>query len=150
MTCYTCEQDPCTCQKALGVPTQWLIQHCSVPGCEVAIRVQAGKQASTNPICKWHQAGTAYYTKPGGSREPAIGPYLTREEFGLDLYEAIRLRSMGLAARQNTDRWQGQGKPKVAEEARQKANACEIELQVILSRGTIAPNDVRRLLAMGT
>ena len=40
--------------------TDWLIQHCTTPGCTVAIRVRAGQQMDV-PVCKWCLAGTSYY-----------------------------------------------------------------------------------------
>jgi hypothetical protein len=49
--CENCESAPCTCQKALAVHP-WLIQHCSQPHCQTAIRVRGGQQ-QVDPVCKW-------------------------------------------------------------------------------------------------
>lgn len=61
MRCETCEQDPCTCQKKLGKPS-WIVTHCVTPGCGVAIRYRAD-QGLLTALCKWCQAGKAYYVR---------------------------------------------------------------------------------------
>ena len=46
-------------------PNRWLIQHCSTPGCDVAIRVLAVNHL-TNPICKWCDQGISRAKNPKG------------------------------------------------------------------------------------
>jgi hypothetical protein len=56
MSCQTCEQDPCTCQKSpTKTPHLWIIQHCIRPGCSSAIPSHDGLPES-ELICKWCRA----------------------------------------------------------------------------------------------
>jgi hypothetical protein len=96
------------------------------------IRSLAGQQEH-EPVCQWHQAGTAYNTHaPTAMRPESHLPVLTKEEFGLDLYEAIRLNGARLQC-------EARGKT-------QEAKAFQESLQEILPR--LQPHDVRRILEM--
>lgn len=83
MPCDRCEQEPCTCPGTSLSLDPWLMQHCSVPGCQVTIRLRASQQEA-EPICKWHQAGTAYNMPnpwPPGMPNPEYPwPWLTDRE----------------------------------------------------------------------
>src|SRR5689334_676195 len=86
----------CTCgwrAATLVVATDWINQTCSSPGCTVVIRSRVGHQAPGAPVCKWCQQGTAYYRIAESDPQRHFGPLVTKEEFGLDLYEAINLLS---------------------------------------------------------
>lgn len=69
MRCNECEREfvtaRCTCgwtPPTLTVGTDWIVTHCSHPQCHVAIRHRMTRL--DNPLCKWHQAGTAYPPLP--------------------------------------------------------------------------------------
>ena len=149
MVCDKCEQEPCACQRALTVQqSEWINQTCSEPGCDVVIRSRLGHQAPGRPICKWHQAGTAYYAKSASLAGPASGPLSSLDEFGRDLYDAIRLNSARIQCEKNAAMYQKQGLTKKATTETGKAHAFHTELHIILSRDTIAPDDMKRISDM--
>ena len=76
------------------------------------------------------------------------GPFLSQEEFGLDLFEAIKTQSAAVQARKTAALFRKKGKGRKAVEADQAALRLESQLQGLLAKGTIAPDDVRRLLAI--
>jgi hypothetical protein len=133
-------------QHELVVATAWIDQTCSVPGCTVVIRSRAGEQASGNPVCKWCQSGTAYYRRAMGKVGPPGGPYMSIDEFGRDLYDAIVLRAAAVTASQLAERHKARNELKAMKQAEQQAATAEAALHKLLDRGTIAPQDVRRLL----
>jgi hypothetical protein len=126
---------------------QWLIQVCSMPGCCVDIRVKAGEQLEY-PICKWHDRGTAYNTRPRSALRPSEGPMLTKEEFGLDLYQAIECQTAMRHAFTTAALYREKGKLKVAEETERAIVDLQKTLESILNKNTIAPDDLQRLLAI--
>lgn len=128
--------------------TDWLDQRCSIPGCEVLIRSKLGHQQPGPPICKWHQAGTAYYAKSASMATANTGPLLSLEEFGRDLYDAIRLNSARIQCEHNAELWAKKGKDAQAKDESAKADHYHTELQVLLSRDTIAPADLKRISDM--
>lgn len=69
---------------------------------------------------------------------------MTLDEFGQDLFEAIKIAS----SRQQCLAMKGQ-KMAIADRAawQQKADALQAQLLAILERGTISPDDVRKILA---
>ena len=59
MTCERCEREfegiRCSCgwnAPGFKPPSAWVIQHCSRPGCNAAIRTKIGG-TEINPTCKW-------------------------------------------------------------------------------------------------
>lgn len=59
----------------------WSISHCSHPDCCVAIRHRPGQL--DNPLCKWHQNGTAFVPSaaPPGCPDPiCLWPWKTDKE----------------------------------------------------------------------
>lgn len=81
--CQLCEQFPCQCEKKTRAD-DWLIQHCSTPGCETAIRVRAD-QSLTHPICTWCDRNVSHATKPrtwpAGMPDPELPwPWLSDTE----------------------------------------------------------------------
>lgn len=77
-------EQTCVCGWGVAKVGQvWVIQHCTRPGCQVAIRVAAGSQEA-QPVCKWHARGVAYNDPPSwppGMPDPACPwPWLTDEE----------------------------------------------------------------------
>lgn len=93
------------------------------------IRSLPGQQG--NPLCKWHQQGTAYHvTGPTAMRPESHLPVMTKEEFGLDLYEAIKANGARLQCEK-------MGKTK-------EAKAYQDQVQALLPK--LKPDDVRRIL----
>ena len=148
MVCMQCGYEPCECQRALVVPTMWVDQTCCTPGCSVVIRSRAGKQASTLPVCKWCQAGQAYYRKTMSPLQQPGGPSMTKEEFGSDLYDAIVLRTAEVMALGSLERLRKAGKVREALEVEKSAHKSNAALQRVLDKGTIDPKNMRRLLSI--
>ena len=63
--CGICENDPCTCQRTLACPTDWINQECSTSGCYVIIRSRIGKQPSI-PVCRWCINGESHVKRQCG------------------------------------------------------------------------------------
>ncbi len=133
MECFRCGNEPCTCTKTVqsdkrGKPC--VLKACSHPGCFVMIRWPVG-QLQGDSLCKWHRGSSAHARCPEVRK--GDGPAMTKEEFGLDLYEAIRL---------NAARLQCEARGKTTE-----AKAYQDQLQAILPK-IANPDDVRRILDM--
>lgn len=105
MICDRCEQEPCTCEKALAVQDKkplWLIQYCSIPSCETAIRVPI-EQPLSRPVCKWCEQGRSHASRanpwPTGMPNPELPwPWMREEEREKKLrmpYWKERLRKYG-------------------------------------------------------
>jgi hypothetical protein len=144
MTCDVCGEwftgTRCSCgwqAPSLQVVNQqserlWAITECSHLGCTVVIRALPGQVTG---LCKWHQQGKAYNNASGPTamRPESHLPAMTKDEFGLELYEAIRINGARLAC---------EAKGKLPE-----AKALEDQLQAILPK-LKNPADVRRILEM--
>ena len=76
------------------------------------------------------------------------GPYLTKEEFGLDLFEAIKAQAALRQAEKNRAMYERKGLPLAAAEAAKAIEQYQSRLHKILAKNTIAPDDLRRLLAI--
>lgn len=135
-------------QRELVVATDWINQPCSVPGCTVVIRSRVGQQPSV-PVCKWCTAGTAHYRHAESAPRSRFGPCLTREEFGTDLYAAIVVQAALVQALRNLERLNAAGKKREAKRVAAEIRRLEGELTDLADRGTIAPDDLRRLLSIG-
>ncbi len=70
------------------------------------------------------------------------------DEFGRDLYEAIRLNSARIQCERNIVVYTQKGLTQKAAEECTKAKGFHAELHKVLDRNTIAPADVRRLVEM--
>ncbi len=92
MRCNECERDfigdRCPCgwkpaMVALLTEQPWIITHCTHQDCDVAIRHQPGQL--DNPLCKWHQHGTAHRASasPAGCPDPLL-PWPWKTELGRD------------------------------------------------------------------
>lgn len=125
------------------------MQLCSVPGCTVMIRSQAGSQQKGLPICKRCQEGKSYYRNEASATLPNTGPCMDREEFSSELYEAIRLKAESETCRRNIERFTKAGKIDAAKASALILRDCEARLAAILDRDRIAPSDVRRVLGIG-
>ena len=148
MLCVECENDPCTCQRQLVCPSDWINQTCSTPGCTVIIRSRIGQQDPGSPVCKWCLEGKSYYRHAESDQQHHFGPLMTKEEFGLDLYEAIELLSGIEMAKKKADLLTENGKIPAAREAELWIQDAEKKLNALLERGTIEPGDMRRLLGI--
>ena len=157
MRCLECDRiladdsTACVCGwrgAALVVATDWIDQTCSTVGCTVVIRSHVGRQSPTAPVCKWCQAGTAHYRKAESAPRPNFGPCLTREEFGVDLLDAIETQASLVTAMQNLERLKFYGKKCEALRVESVVRDLEVRLHGLLDKGTIAPGDMRRLLTI--
>lgn len=73
---------------------------------------------------------------------------MTREEFGRDLYEAIKLQSGVETAKQKAELMRAKGLKNELFDTEQWISAAEQQLGVLLDAGTINPADVRRILGI--
>lgn len=147
MRCDECYREPCVCQRALVATTDWIDQTCSTPGCHVVIRSRAGQQPSV-PVCKYCEQSQAYYRTTESPQRPRGGPEISLAEFGVELYEAIKLKAEVETARKRAGLMLAKGKSREAHDAEQVVTSKEAELSVILDSGCIKPDDVRRILAI--
>jgi len=84
------------------------------------------------------------------SLDPTGGPLLSLDEFGRDLYDAIRLQSGQVQQEKNAVIYEKQGLVKMAKNARDAASALRDQLTEIFQRNTVAPDDLRRVLMIGS
>ncbi|TSA51870.1 MAG: hypothetical protein D4R44_06925 [Actinobacteria bacterium] len=78
-------------------------------------------------------------------------PPLTLDEFGRDLYDAIRLQSAQVQQESNAAHYDKQpGFAKFAVQARQAAEKLREELTEIFQRDTLTPDELRRVLTIGS
>jgi len=75
-------------------------------------------------------------------------PLVSLDEFGRDLFDAIKAQAGSLQAYKTADLFQKKGLKFEADKAEHAARACQRELEAIFKRNTIAIEDVRRILAM--
>jgi hypothetical protein len=82
------------------------------------------------------------------AEQVAYGPeFITKEQFGLDLFDAIYAASAHQQCQQNATMFEGKGLVIRCQEERKKATGHYTALQDLLNKGTIPPNDVREILA---
>lgn len=144
--CARCGTDPCSCvtSSSSGGPKRtWLLQTCTTPGCSVLIRSLPGEQEAL-ALCKWHKAGHAYNSDQI-PRRPAEGPALSLDEFGRDLFDAIHCQSAMQQAFKTARLYREKGKTRAADHAERATVDLQKQLEVILTKQTIAPADLRRL-----
>ncbi len=155
-TCVECSKEiqsyPCACgyrPKSLAPvsnPSNWLVRSCAAPGCAVMVREPISSHDPV-PICKWHQAATAYNGHQIVGR-PSTGEPLSKDEFGLDLFEAIRVQSAMRQAERTAEVYATKGLKHRADECQLKIKSLQRELDTILSRNTIEAHDLKRFLAI--
>jgi len=124
-----------------------VIQRCETPGCSVTIRAPIGQQAQDG-LCKWCAAGTAYNTRDPFARRHVTGPHLSLDEFGQDLFGAIKAQSGSLQAFKRAALYRAKGLTGESEVAVKAGMECQHGLEAIFAHNTIAVADVRRILAM--
>jgi hypothetical protein len=73
---------------------------------------------------------------------------LSRDEFGQALFAEIKAQAGAIQALKTADSYTAKGFTDQAKEYQDHAKALQHELEVILRTNTLAPNDVRRILAM--
>ena len=125
----------------------WLIHACVTPGCQVTIRVPIGEQ-NRHGLCKWCQAKTAYNTRDPIASYASTGPFLSRDEFGQDLFAAIKAQAGSIQAYKRADLASAKGLEREAADASQAARTCQQELEAILKKNTITVENVKRILDM--
>lgn len=74
--------------------------------------------------------------------------YLSLDEFGRDLFAAIKAQAGSIQAFKTAQLYREKGLSQRAEEYEQRAMACQRELELLLKKNTIADADVTRILAM--
>jgi len=99
-------------------------------------------------LCKWCQEQRAYNTRDPTATYASTGPILSRDEFGQDLFAAIKAQAGSIQAYKTAGLFQSKGLTLEAEQAAQAAKVCQHELETILKRETLAVEDLRRILAM--
>lgn len=77
-----------------------------------------------------------------------MGPYLTRADFGEELYDAIQTQAALVTAIENVERLRFYGKKREAERMQSEVRRLEATMNQLLDAGKIAPADMRRLLAI--
>ncbi len=131
---------------ATNNPRTWLLHHCTTPGCTAVIRALPGQQPPDGR-CRWCRGGSAYNLNQIETR-PGNGPLLSKEEFGTDLFDAIRLQSAMRQAERTATVYKAKGLTTRAREAQDQAAARLRELKAILNKNTIDGPDLDRLLAI--
>lgn len=67
----------------------WIVRPCNTTGCSAMLRIPR-TQSATVLNCRWCQTGTDYNTDESQVRPTLInGPCITKEVFGLHLFEVI-------------------------------------------------------------
>lgn len=126
----------------------WLVKPCNTTGCSVMIRIPIA-QASTVHNCRWCLAQGDYNTDTAKVRpQPVNGPFLSKEEFGVDIFEAIRLQAGYRQAEKTAEIYGKKGLKKLEREYRDAAKALNLQLQEILKKNTIGTTDLKRIWAI--
>jgi len=125
----------------------WLIHNCTTPGCTVTIRVPVGEQHK-HGLCKWCDQRRAYNTRDPTRTYASTGPLLSLDEFGVDLFEAIKAQAGSIQAFKKAETYRTKGLREEADQAEREAIVCQSTLESILKKNTIAVDNVRRILAM--
>jgi len=93
------------------------------------------------------EAGEVLFAVKNTSVELPLG--ISTEEFGLDLFESIKLASGRLMALKTAALFQKKGLTRKVDEYRERAAICEKELTRLLHKNTTgSPDDVRRILSI--
>ena len=74
---------------------------------------------------------------------------ITKEEFGLDLYEAIWLQSAIIQCHKNVDIYRKKCLGYRVQDQETKRAEFQKQFMVIIERDLIEPGDIRRILAQG-
>lgn len=114
-------------------------------------------------ICKEHAKGkewpsidtlkrslSSVKTYASRALDPDGGPLLDHEEFGSDLFDAIRLQSAQIQEEKNALLYAKTGFNKLANWSKENAEKLRGELAAIFQRDTLTPDDLRRVLAIGS
>lgn len=130
-------------------PPLWLVKPCNTAGCSVMIRVQVEFAASVHN-CKWCQTNTDYNTDTSHVRPHVVNgdEYLSKDEFGQDLFEAIRLQAAIRQAEKTAEIYRKKGITRREREALDQVKSLNHELQGILKNDTIETTDLQRVLAI--
>lgn len=129
-------------------PPLWLVKPCNTAGCSVMIRVLV-TQAATVLNCKWCRSNQDYNTDPSKVRPIMVhGPLMSTDEFGSDLFEAIKTQAAIRQTELAQSLYAKKGLKRKREEATATIHALLTQLKNILSRNTIDPVDIKRLLAI--
>lgn len=155
MPCDQCEQAPCVCQRSLTAQkpdSHWSVRECESPDCHVMIREPRSFVGSR--FCKWCTARgvTVTYEQLNDEQTlPALTPCLTKEEFGVELFETIKLFAGREWIQQEYARLCTDLSVLVAEKKRRladlKAREQDLTSRITDALSNLNPDDVRRLLA---
>lgn len=157
MTCEECGREfqslRCACgwqAPQLAVqhdPPAWTVRECEAAGCTAMIRERPGAVGSR--FCKWCQANGITTAKV--ARIDARTPYLSREQFGLDLYDTIRRFGALDQVRQEfkrvctADGLTVEARKRRLDELRKFDTEMTKKITALME--TLNPDDVRRLLS---
>ena len=134
-------------EVAVPHDVNWLIHACTTPGCQVTIRVPVGEQHK-HGLCQWCSQKRAYNTRDPIASYASTGPFLSRDEFGQDLFAAIKAQAGSIQAFKKAGLCQKKGLPREVADAEQAAKVCQATLEAILKKNTLAVADVKRILSM--
>ena len=124
---------------------KWHTAPCITVGCHVMIRWRVGE--FYQPTCKWCRGGTAYNTR-GSQIYPQEGEWLSKEEFGVDLFEAITVQAGLRQAEHTAELFRRKELDKRVIEMNAQIKAMNQQLTAILNKGTINDSDLQRLLGL--
>ena len=79
---------------------------------------------------------------------PAPSHWIDKDEFGVDLFEAIKCQAGMRQAEKTAEIYRKKGLPRQEQEYRERAQALAAQLKEIFAKGTIDGPDLKRLLAI--
>lgn len=120
----------------------YVVTQCQEPGCSVMIRSLPGQQRQP---CKWHREGRAYIADQIKYRYTNF-PLISKDEFGVDLFDAIMLQASLRQAERTAEVMKKKSLKKAEHEALEQATHLSGQLVTVLKKNTIAPQDVKRIL----
>lgn len=157
MNCQVCEQvmsgSVCVCGwsvRTLAAPSDWITRECPAPHCTVIIRERPGRNGSA--FCKWcHAKGVTVYATPVREVATLKAPeFITKEQFGLALYDCIQKFSEREWLREEQQRTEQslrlsplERRLKIEQLKKREAHVNQECTDLI---GQIAPADAKRIL----
>ncbi len=87
-------------------------------------------------------------TTPIRSTYSYIPPGITKEEFGVALFEAIQTQSAFQQCLRNAEMYRAKGKPRQAQDEEDMAKQFSTRVQTLLKHPSITDDDAKRVLAI--